>query len=160
MYLDVLLLTNFLMAYFLLLAAGALSGQRGGFVRMLAGSGLAAMSSLILFAPPQPYLVQVVYKITTALAITAAAFGWRSKRRLVTAACWYAALNIALAGAVLLAVLRTGTRAADTANLTVYLRVSPLLLIGAVGRLLRRSGSWPAAADAAGRPDKNCRAGI
>lgn len=79
MYLDVLLLTNFLMAYFLLLAAGALSGQRGGFVRMLAGSGLAAMSSLILFAPPQPYLVQVVYKITTALAITAAAFGWRSK---------------------------------------------------------------------------------
>ena len=32
--------------------------------------------------------------------------------------------------------------------------------IGAVGRLLRRSGSWPAAADAAGRPDKNCRAGI
>lgn len=65
---------------------------------MLAGSGLAAMSSLILFAPPQPYLVQVVYKITTALAITAAAFGWRSKRRLVTAACWYAALNIALAG--------------------------------------------------------------
>lgn len=46
---------------------------------MLAGSGLAAMSSLILFAPPQPYLVQVVYKITTALAITAAAFGWRSK---------------------------------------------------------------------------------
>ena len=60
MYLDVLLLTNFLMAYFLLLAAGALSGQRGGFVRMLAGSGLAAMSSLILFAPPQPYLVQVV----------------------------------------------------------------------------------------------------
>lgn len=62
---------------------------------------------LFLFAPPQPYLVQVVYKITTALAITAAAFGWRSKRRLVTAACWYAALNIALAGAVLLAVLRT-----------------------------------------------------
>ena len=133
MYLDVLLLTNFLMAYFLLLAAGALSGQRGGFVRMLAGSGLAAMSSLILFAPPQPYLVQVVYKITTALAITAAAFGWRSKRRLVTAACWYAALNIALAGAVLLAVLRTGTRAADTANLTAYLRVSPLLLLALSG---------------------------
>ena len=133
MYLDVLLLTNFLMAYFLLLAAGALSGQRAGFVRMLAGSGLAAMSSLILFAPPQPYLVQVVYKITTALAITAAAFGWRSKRRLVTVACWYAALNIALAGAVLLAVLRTGTRAADTANLTVYLRVSPLLLLALSG---------------------------
>ena len=40
-YLDVLLLTNFLLAYFQLLAAGALSGQRAGFGRMLAGSGVA-----------------------------------------------------------------------------------------------------------------------
>ena len=128
-YLDVLLLTNFLTAYLLLLAAGALSGQRAPFARMLAGSALAALSALILFAPEQPYPVQVAYKAATALGITAAAFGWRSRRRLVTAACWYAALNIALAGAVLLVILRTGTRVADTANLTVYLRVSPLLLL-------------------------------
>ena len=51
----------------------------------------------------------------------------------MTAACWYAALNIALAGAVLLVILRTGTRVADTANLTVYLRVSPLLLLALSG---------------------------
>ena len=133
MYLDVLLLTNFLMAYFLLLAAGALSGQRAGFGRMLAGSGLAAVSSLILFAPPQPYLVQVVYKIATALAITAAAFGWRSRRRLVTAACWYAALNILLAGLVFLVIFETGTTLLQTGNLAVYLRISPLLLLGLSG---------------------------
>ena len=42
-------------------------------------------------------------------------------------------LALLLAGAVLLAVLRTGTRAADTANLTVYLRVSPLLLLALSG---------------------------
>ena len=132
-YLDVLLLTNFLTAYLLLLAAGALSGQRAPFARMLAGSALAALSALILFAPEQPYPVQVAYKAATALGITAATFGWRSRRRLVTAACWYAALNIALAGAVLLVILRTGTRVADTANLTVYLRVSPLLLLALSG---------------------------
>lgn len=89
-YLDVLLLTNFLTAYLLLLAAGALSGQRAPFARMLAGSALAALSALILFAPEQPYPVQVAYKAATALGITAAAFGWRSRRRLMTAACWYA----------------------------------------------------------------------
>ena len=82
--------------------------------------------------------MQVAYKAATALGITAAAFGWRSRRRLVTAACWYAALNIALAGAVLLVILRTGTRVADTANLTVYLRVSPLLLLGTVRGLAAR----------------------
>ena len=71
-YLDVLLLTNFLTAYLLLLAAGALSGQRAPFARMLAGSALAALSALILFAPEQPYPVQVAYKAATALGITAA----------------------------------------------------------------------------------------
>lgn len=132
-YLDVLLLTNFLLAYFLLLAAGALSGQRAGFGRMLAGSGVAALSALVLFAPPQPYPVQAAYKIATALGITAAAFGRRSLRRLLTAACWYAALNIALAGVVMLVMLNTGARWLDAANLTVYLHISPLLLLGLCG---------------------------
>ena len=100
---------------------------------MLAGSGLAALSALILFAPPQPYPVQVAYKVATALGITAAAFGWRSKRRLVTAACWYAALNIALAGAAMLVLLQTGVSVVDTANLTVYVHISPLLLLGLSG---------------------------
>lgn len=128
-YLDVLLLVNFLTAYFLLLAAGLLSGQRAGGGRMLLGSGVAALSSLILFAPEQAFPVQLAYKIATALLITAAAFGCRNKRRLVTAACWYAAFNIALAGLVMLVILNTGTRVLQTGNLTVYLRVSPLLLV-------------------------------
>lgn len=128
-YLDVLLLVNFLAAYFLLLAAGAFSGQRAGFGRMLLGSGLASLSSLILFAPEQSYPVQLIYKLGTALLITAAVFGWRSKRRLITATCWYAALNIALAGLALLVILQTGTPLLQTGNLAVYLRVSPLLLV-------------------------------
>lgn len=132
-YLDVLLLTNFLLAYFQLLAAGTLSGQRAGFGRMLAGSGVAALSALVLFAPPQPYPVQAAYKIATALGITAAAFGRRSLRRLLTAACWYAALNIALAGVVMLVMLNTGARWLDASNLTVYLHISPLLLLGLCG---------------------------
>lgn len=132
-YLDVLLLVNFLIAYFLLTAAGAVSGQRAGFRRMLAGSGLAALASLILFAPEQPYPVQLAYKLFTALVITAVTFGWRNKLRFLTAVCWYAALNIALAGLVLLLLLRTHTPLLETANLTIYLRISPLLLLALSG---------------------------
>lgn len=128
-YLDVLLLVNFLAAYFLLLAAGILSGQRARFSRMILGSGAAALSSLLLFAPELPYIVQILYKIATALIIIAITFGWRSRRRLITAVCWYAALNIALAGLALLVILRTGTKLLQTGNLSVYLRVSPLLLV-------------------------------
>lgn len=132
-YLDVLLLINFLAAYFLLLAAGALSGLRAGAGRLLLGSGAAALSALILFAPELPYPIQLLYKMGTALLVTAAAFGWRRPRRLATAACWYAALNIMLAGLAFLVVLRTGTHLIQTGNLTVYLRVSPLLLVGTSG---------------------------
>lgn len=132
-YLDVLLLVNFLTAYFLLLAAGALSGQRASFGRMLLGSAVAALSALVLFVPEQPYAVQLLYKVATALLVTAATFGASSKVRLITAACWYAAMNITLAGLALLVILRTGTNLLQTGNLTVYLRVSPLLLVGLSG---------------------------
>ncbi len=132
-YLDVLLLVNFLTAYFLLLAAGALSGQRAGFGRMLAGSGLSALSALILFCPELPYPLQVAYKVATAALIVAAAFGWHGARRFAAAVCWFAALNIGLAGLALLAILQTGTPLVHTGNLAVYLRVPPLLLLGLAG---------------------------
>ena len=50
-YLDVLLLVNFLAGYFLLMAAGLLSGCAARQLRLLAGAGLAALSALVLFAP-------------------------------------------------------------------------------------------------------------
>ena len=129
-YLDVLLLVNFLVAYLLLQAAGVLTGQRAAFARMLTGSVCAAVSALILFAPELSYPVQIMYKLATALAIAALTFGWRDKLRLLAAACWYAALNILLAGLVVLIIFQTGTTLLQTGNLAVYLRVSPLLLLG------------------------------
>lgn len=132
-YLDVLLLVNFLVAYLLLQAAGVLTGQHAPFVRMLLGSACAAASALILFAPELAYPVQLAYKLATALAITALTFGWRDPLRLAAAACWYAALNILLAGLVFLVIFETGTTLLQTGNLAVYLRISPLLLLGLSG---------------------------
>lgn len=129
-YLDVLLLVNFLCAYFLLLAAGALSGVRAGFWRMAAGAALGALSALILFVPELPYPLQVAYKLISGGVVCAAAFGVKAVRRWLTASCWFAALNIALAGVAMLAILNSGTKILQTGNLTVYLRVSPLLLVG------------------------------
>lgn len=149
-YLDVLLLVNFLTAYFLLLAAGMLSGQRAAFGRMLSGSAVAALSALILFAPELSYPAQVLYKILTACAVVGLAFGVRGVRRFLTAVCWYAALNILLAGLCILVVLHTGTTLLQTANLTVYLRLPPLTLLllsavccGGVWCFLRLSAPAP-----------------
>ncbi len=128
-YLDVLLLTNFLCAYFLLLAAGRLTGQRAGFGRLVLGAAAAAASALILFAPELGAFWQFAYRLGTALLIVAAAYGARGKRRYAAAVLWYTAFNLLLAGAAILYVQRTGAPTVQTANLAVYVRVSPLLLI-------------------------------
>lgn len=149
-YLDVLLLVNFLVAYFLLQAAGLLSSQHAAFSRMVCASGIASLSALILFAPELSYPAQILYKILTACAVVGVAFGLQGLRRFVTAVCWYAALNILLAGLCIAVILRTGTPLLQTANLTVYLRISPVVLLllsavscGAVWLVLHFSGSTP-----------------
>ncbi len=128
-YIDVLLLVNFLIACFFLLAAGRLSGLEAGFARLLLGAVLAALSTLILFAPELPPLFQLFYKLATALLCTAAAYGVRAWRRSLAAAVWFAALNMLLAGFALLYIRQTGSQLVQTSNLAVYVRISPLALV-------------------------------
>lgn len=129
LYLDVLLLTNFLIAYGLLAAAGLLAGMAGRFGRMLAASVLAAAFTLVILLPEQPYPVQLLYKLVTGVLVVALAFGVRPARKYGAAVCWYMALNLLLAGLCMLIILRTDTNLLQTGNLVVYLRISPLLLV-------------------------------
>ena len=128
-YLDVLLLVNFLAGYFLLLGAGILSGCPARLPRLLAASGLAALSALILFAPELPYPVQILYKLGSGTLVVWAAFGYRGLRRFLCGVFWYVTLNLLLAGLALLAILQAGVPFVQTNNLAVYLRVPPLLLL-------------------------------
>ena len=113
---------------------GVLPGQRAAFARMLTGSVCAAVSALILFAPELSCPVQILYKLASALAIAALTFGWRDQLRLLAAACsCMLLLNILLAGLVVLIIFQTGATLLQTGNLAVYLRVSPLLLLGLSG---------------------------
>lgn len=128
-YLDVLLLVNFLAGYFLLLATGLLSGCSARIYRLLPAAMLAALSSLILFAPELPYSLQLLYKFFSGGCIILAAFGFGSMRRFLCALFWYVMLNLLLAGLALLAILQAGLPFVQTNNLAVYLRISPLLLL-------------------------------
>ena len=149
-YLDVLLLVNFLAAYFLLRATGFLSGQLAGFSRLICASGIAALSALILFAPELSYPAQVLYKVLTACAVVGTAFGLQDIRHFITAVCWYTALNILLAGLCIMIILHTGTPLLQTSNLTVYLHISPFVLLllsaiscGIIWLFLHFTGSPP-----------------
>ena len=107
-YLDILLLVNFLIGYFLLRAAARLAGADLGAGRALAGAAASALSTLILLAPELPGWLGAAYKLATAAAIVLIAFGFKGWRPFLRACVWFFILNLGLAGLVLLAVYRGG----------------------------------------------------
>ena len=73
-YLDVLLLVNFVVGAAFLLAAGLLCGACCSPLRLVGGAGAAAVSSLALLAPTAPWPLALTYKGTSAALCVAAAY--------------------------------------------------------------------------------------
>ena len=133
-YLDVLLLTNFVLTLIFLLAAGLLCGVSCCAGRLLAGGGVGAAASLALLAPEAPDSLALTYKVATAALTVAAAYGWPGTRCFLRLVGWFCAGNLLLAGALLLP-------GAQTNNGVLYLPLSPgALLAGAGGVYLAVQG--------------------
>mgnify|MGYP004552803253 FL=1 len=122
-YLDILLLVNFVVAALFLLAAGLLCGVccRGG--RVILGGCVGAAASLALLAPEAPWPLALLYKCATGALAVAAAYGWPGGRCFLRLTAWFWAANLLLTGAVLLP-------GAQTNNFSVYLPLSPGVLLG------------------------------
>ena len=101
-YLDVLLLVNFVTTALFLLAAGLLSGVTASGWRVTAGAALGAAASLILLAPTAPWPLGLAYQTATGAVIVLAAYSWPGARCILRLAAWFMALHLALTGAVLL----------------------------------------------------------
>lgn len=128
-YLDILLLVNFLIGYFLLRATARLAGAKAGAGRLLLGAGAAALSTLILLAPELPGWLGVLYKLASAATVVLAAFGYRAWRPFLRACSWFFVLNLGLAGLVLLGVYRGGFSGMQVNNFSVYINLSPVVLV-------------------------------
>ncbi len=128
-YLDILLLVNFLVGFFLLKAVALLTGSRLSFGRAVLGAAAAACSSLILLAPELGPASQLLYQLATALAITALAFGRRQRGLLLRQMLWFALLNLMQAGFVVFAIQHWGLVGVETNNLAIYINLSPWVLL-------------------------------
>ena len=133
-YLDVLLLVNFVVGAAFLLAAGLLAGVECRAGRLLLGGAAGAASSLALLAPEAPDAAALLYKVSTAALTVAAAYGWPGGRCFARLVGWFCAGKLLLAGALLLP-------GAQTNNGCIYLPLSPgALLAGAGGVVLAVQG--------------------
>lgn len=128
-YLDILLLTNFLAGWCLLQASAKLSGAQILWWRAILASVVAACSTLILLAPALPTVFNFFYKLLTAFIVVFLAFGYRGWRPFLRCSCWFFILNLGLAGMVILAIFRGSAQGLRVNNLSVYMNLSPLVLV-------------------------------
>lgn len=101
-YLDELLLTNFLAAAMLLLCTGLLCARQCSGLRLLAGSAAAAAFSLGILLPELPGAAAVLCKVFTCGAVVAAAYGVPGPRGFARLCAWYLLLNLLLCGTAVL----------------------------------------------------------
>lgn len=125
-YLDELLLVNFVLGAALLLCAGLLSARACSGWRLLAGSTAAALASLGLLLPELPGPAAFLYKGATCCITVAAAYGLPGVRSFARLCVWYVLLNLLVCGAAVLP-------GAESANLCLYLPLSPGRLLTACG---------------------------
>ena len=126
LYIDQLLLVNFMAAAAFLLAAGLLAGVRCTGPRLVLGSAFGAACCLVLLAPALPWPAALLYKGATGAACAALTFGWPGARVFLRLCGWFLTLNLLLTGAA--AALPGG----HAANLTAYLDITPGRLLLAV----------------------------
>ncbi len=127
-YLDVLLLVNFLIGFLMVGVVGLLAGPPPSFLRQVLSGCCGALVSLSILFPPLPWLCQILWQLGGCCLMILTAFGRGSHTGFLirTGLLW--AGNLLTAGAVILSCLNLNLPGVHTNNLQVYLYVSPQVL--------------------------------
>ena len=127
-YVDVLVLLNAIVGYFLLRCTSKLAALPCRGLRLCGASFLAGISALTLLWQNAPLLLSLTGKGAAVALVVFIAFPWCGARSFFKGLLWYIALNAALGGVLFLAVL-AGAKNIYVRGFSFYLHVSPLLLI-------------------------------
>ena len=129
-YVDILVLVNAVIAFFLLKCTGRIASVQTTFLRLSLSGLLAGLSSLMLLLPPMHAIFLLVLKMVSAILIIITAFPLRGVRRFLKACVCYYFLNLALSGVIFaFTYYRGDLQNVQINNLSVYFNVTPITLI-------------------------------
>lgn len=128
-YVDILLLTNLIIDYFLLRLTGILLNRTIRPIRLFFGTGAAALSSLLIFVPRLSVLSEILLKISVALIVVLITFGFVCLSGYFKATALFFAANAVFAGGALCLWAVFHPRGLIVHNATVYYHLSPVVLI-------------------------------
>jgi len=128
-YVDILLLLNFLIDYFLLMLTGKSCLFKIKLYRIILGSFLGAIFSLYIFFPESNVIFEAVYKIITSIIISLAGFGFKNLKMFLRISGTYLLINC-LYGGLMIAVWKIfSPKNLIINNSVIYLNISPIVLI-------------------------------
>ena len=132
-YADVLIVVNYIVNLFMLLAARRILGSAAGRGRMSLAALLGAAGSLVIFLPYIGFWFQFLYKLFLAVAMAAAAFGIKPWQKLIKAVFVTFAVSFLFAGLMLALSIVLAPAGMFYYNGVVYFDISALVLIAATG---------------------------
>ena len=140
-YVDVLVLINIIMGWFMLRCTELFARRTHGPLRMLAASVCAGVSSLVILLPALPAAVSLPLRLLLAAAIVRVAFPYENTRLYIKSCSAFFAANM-LCAALAFAAAQSGVRGVAANNGAVYLRVSPVMLILSVLGVYAAVEAW------------------
>lgn len=126
-YVDVLLITNFFVTYFLLLASSVVCGYTYNRKRIVISAALGAAFCMCIFIPQQGKFIGLFVKLLSLTVCSVVAFGTENRKKTVIQAVCFAVLNMLLTGTAILISLKS-TMVYEN-NMFCYFGINPVILV-------------------------------
>lgn len=128
-YADILIITNFIVDYFLLDITGKIVRRVPSLIRSILSAFFASLTSLLIFLPEQNRFLQLIIRISASLLICFVCFGFTSLRRFLFTSAVFCAVTFCYAGAMMALWYIFKPYGMAINNSVVYFDISPLFLI-------------------------------
>ncbi len=129
-YADILIVTNFIVDYFLLAITGKIMKRHPRIIRRIISSLFAALGALTIFLPEQNAVLRLLFRLSFSVLICILYFGYEGIRRLIFSSLIFLAVTTCFAGSMIALWYIFKPSGMVINNSVVYFDISPLFLIG------------------------------
>lgn len=128
-YIDILIIVNLFVNYFLLLATAKFFCIKWKTARLLLGEILGGIYSLYILAPELPWLISLAIKLFMSVTIIAATFGIKKPTQFFKILIYFYSVNFLFSGIMMAVWCWFKPNGMQINNGVVYFNISPVILI-------------------------------
>lgn len=128
-YIDILIGTNIIINYFILLAVTKFSGFEPPIKRKILGSVFGAICSLMIFLPEIPFFINLILKLAISSVIILLTFGYHNTKSFIKNISLFYFISFCFCGLMLFVWFITTPRGMVVKNSVVYFNISPMVMI-------------------------------